>query len=417
MSVPAKTVGGQETATPPPIVSSKKPPTFMRMLSLVLLILQTTAVICVTRYSRQVPSERPYLNTTVVFFSEVAKLVTSFCFVLVETVAEGKSVARGVTAVGQTVFLKPWDTFLVGVPAILYVAQNNLLFVAMSNLSGALYQVTYQLKILSTALLSVIILHKALGRVKWLALILLTAGAALIQLPSGDSNVFASKAGGDPVVGVGAVLFACLTSGFAGVWFEWILKASKVSIWMRNIQLALYGVVLGFVTAMMKDREKIVENGFLQGYNWVVWMVILLQAVGGLIVAAVLKYADNILKCFGNAASILLTCAVGYYFLGDFEPSMPFGVGTCCVIASTYLYSVGASLRPIFDTLGMTKFSKSGMPSSMEGVQMGLMRSEEKERHSHAHPGAFPRRNSNSNSPDPQIPTNSGAPDEKPLPV
>ena len=28
------------------------------------------------------------------------------------------------------------------------------------------------------------------------------------------------------------------------------------------------------------------------------------QAVGGLVVAAVLKYADNILKCFGNALSI-----------------------------------------------------------------------------------------------------------------
>lgn len=38
--------------------------------------------------------------------------------------------------------------------------QNNLLFISLSNLSGAVYQVTYQLKILTTAVLSVVILGK-----------------------------------------------------------------------------------------------------------------------------------------------------------------------------------------------------------------------------------------------------------------
>ena len=34
-----------------------------------------------------------------------------------------------------------------------------------------------------------------------------------------------------------AVLSACCSSGFAGVYFEKILKGTKASIWMRNIQL------------------------------------------------------------------------------------------------------------------------------------------------------------------------------------
>lgn len=43
-------------------------------------------------------------------------------------------------------------------------------------------------------------------------------------------------------VGVMAVLIACISSGFAGVYFEKILKETKQSIWVRNIQLGKQGL-------------------------------------------------------------------------------------------------------------------------------------------------------------------------------
>lgn len=43
-------------------------------------------------------------------------------------------------------------------------------------------------------------------------------------------------------VGVMAVLMACISSGFAGVYFEKILKETKQSIWVRNIQLGKQGL-------------------------------------------------------------------------------------------------------------------------------------------------------------------------------
>jgi UDP-sugar transporter A1/2/3 len=39
------------------------------------------------------------------------------------------------------------------------------------------------------------------------------------------------------MMGFGAVLMATLTSGFAGVYFEKILKTGPTSVWVRNIQL------------------------------------------------------------------------------------------------------------------------------------------------------------------------------------
>jgi len=42
--------------------------------------------------------------------------------------------------------------------------------------------VSYQLKILTTALFSVAVLHKILSRLQWLSLILLFVGVAVVQL-------------------------------------------------------------------------------------------------------------------------------------------------------------------------------------------------------------------------------------------
>jgi UDP-sugar transporter A1/2/3 len=62
-----------------------------------------------------------------------------------------------------------------------------------------------------------------------------------IQWPS-DSQELNSKdlSTGSQFVGLMAVLTACFSSGFAGVYFEKILKETKQSVWIRNIQLGKF---------------------------------------------------------------------------------------------------------------------------------------------------------------------------------
>jgi len=309
----------------------------MKWVSLLMLVAQTVSVVFAMRLSRTRATEGPrYLNTTAVFFSEVLKLLCSFVFLS----HEQGNVTSAARTVAKTFTRSGIELLKVSVPSLLYTVQNNLLFISLSNLSGAVYQVTYQLKILTTAVLSVIILGKSLGLEKWCALFILFAGVALIQLPRGETKA-SSPSGGNAAVGLAAVLSACATSGLAGVYLEKILKQTDSSIWMRNIQLAFFGGILAYIGCYMQDGDQIRQDGFLQGYSSLVWAVIALQAVGGLVVAAVLKYADNILKCFGNALSIVISCLMSAALLQEFDPDILFVLGTLLVLVATTLYSLG----------------------------------------------------------------------------
>lgn len=310
----------------------------MKWVSLLMLIAQTVSVVFAMRLSRTSNVAGPrYLNTTAVFFSELLKLLCSFLFLT----NEKGSFHLAFSVTRENLTSNFMETLKITVPGALYTLQNNLLFVSLSNLSGAVYQVTYQLKILTTAVLSVIILGKALGKTKWCSLFMLFAGVALIQLPRGESANSSEAAKGNPIIGLAAVLSACVTSGFAGVFLEKLLKQTTASIWVRNIQLALFGSGLGLVGCFIQDGDKILRDGFLQGYSSLVWSVIFLQAVGGLVVASVLKYADNILKCFGNAVSIVLSCILSGVFLHEFTPDLLFVIGTILVLVATTIYNLG----------------------------------------------------------------------------
>ena len=121
--------------------------------------------------------------------------------------------------------------------------------------------------------------------------------------------------------------------------FEKILKGSSASLWTRNIQLGLFGFITGLMSTFAKDGDKILEKGFFYGYDGLVWSVISIQALGGLLVAVVIKYADNILKGFACSVSIIVS-AICAYFIFEFEITWAFSFGTGLVIMAVYLYSL-----------------------------------------------------------------------------
>jgi UDP-sugar transporter A1/2/3 len=327
---------GNGSAPPKALNSKDSSPNTLKYIAIAILLVQNTSLVLTLRYSRRVKEdETPYLASTAVVLTELVKLVVCVAIVFQD---QGGSFHETGLLLWNEIFKNFTGTLKVAVPAFLYTIQNNLLYVALSYLDAATFQVSYQLKILTTALFSVIMLGKHLDFRKWIALFILTAAIALIQVPSGGASAFSWHS--STWKGLVAVICACCTSGFSGVYFEKILKGTSVSLWLRNIQLGIFGLGFGLTGVFITDWKTVNEQGFFRGYRTIVFVVILLQALGGLTIAAVIKYADNILKGFATAVTIVLSSLISYFFLNDFSPTSLFVIGTVMVIFATILYSV-----------------------------------------------------------------------------
>ncbi|CAN7937190.1 unnamed protein product, partial [Ixodes hexagonus] len=239
---------------------------------------------------------------------------------------------------------QPRETFKMLVPAGLYTLQNNLLFFALSLLDAATYQVTYQLKILTTAMFSILMLNRRISKQQWLGLVLLVVGVVLVQVCATPSKPTAQKATDVATVnqflGLLAVLTSCLSSGFSGIYLEKLLKETTWSLWIRNVQLAIFGFILGIFAMLLSDWEALAAGGFFQGYNSITWTVIFLQTFGGLVVSLAVRYADSILKGFATSVSIVLSTFCSYFLLGDLLPTGRFFVGASTVIFATLIYGI-----------------------------------------------------------------------------
>ena len=308
-----------------------------------------------------------YFASTAVFLNELLKFAVCLTIALYDISRTISPILPVTSLFGKLVSaVFTGDSWKLAIPACLYVLQSSLQYVAISNLDTATYQVTYQFKILPTAIFSVFLLNKKLSARKWTALALLMFGVAIVQIPTSDSAALISlkeipsrhyfprsltswrkidfrdvsrlrKRSAtyegiekdellenptlDTPLGILVAVLGCTVSAAASVYFERIVKdaAIPVSLWVRNVQLSFYSLFPAlFIGVIFVDGERIAQSGFFVGYNWVVWVTVVFQAFGGILISLCVTYADNIAKSFAICISILISLCVSVICF-DFE--------------------------------------------------------------------------------------------------
>mmetsp|Transcript_7034 Transcript_7034/g.20671 ORF Transcript_7034/g.20671 Transcript_7034/m.20671 type:complete len:179 (-) Transcript_7034:158-694(-) len=147
--------------------------------------------------------------------------------------------------------------------------------------------------------------------------------------------------------GILATLGISLSSGFASVYTEKVIKTQrakttfnrdKYSLAYTQVQLAGMSLIVIGLYACVVDMPKIIEHGLFHNFNFAARLTIVNSAVGGLIVASVLKFADSVLKGYATAVSVVLTGTMSMVLFGTQLHTVYF-LGIINVIASILLYN------------------------------------------------------------------------------
>jgi len=322
------------------------------MLLLGLMVVQNSFVVLFGRYTRadKTPEELYVVNDLIL-------ICEAFKFILACALEHNTTNGKLVKSMKENIIDVPLDALKILIPSLLYLIQNSLLYVALSNLSAPLFQVTYQSKLLTTALVSVVMLQRSYKFKQWVCLCLLGVGVAVVVLgekkDSKDDAKVVEEGNADQSISVGliAVTIACFSSALAGVYFEKVLKKptkviteggqektkNPVSLWMRNIQMAFFSVIIALINGMLATGPD-AEKTFMHGFTGWVWAVVVLQAGGGLLVAAVIKYADNVLKGLATGVSVVTATICSMIFFGT-PLTKQFTFGSAIILSSVYFFT------------------------------------------------------------------------------
>jgi len=191
-------------------------------------------------------------------------------------------------------------------PGLCYFVSNNCMLLIIRELGPTTYQITNNLKILSTGVLMQLVLKVPLKSLQWRALFILFLGAITAEMT--DANSLRGT-----VWGYILVIINTFVAATGSVLSEKLLKgdgsvAATDSIHWQNMQLYFYGIIYGIIPIVLKGDA--VKNGLFAGFNFYAWMSLVVLAFAGLTVSFILKYLDNIYKCFVSAMSMLVVAII-----------------------------------------------------------------------------------------------------------
>lgn len=310
-----------------------------------------------------------YNTTFVVFLLETVKYVVSW------TMHQFNEGSKGGKAPAAPA---PRTPFLGGglryaMPAFFYALQNNMNILAIPMLNPHIFQLFNNLKIVTSAVFSKILLGRRFRWQQWFGMFLLmvscyvsklhlcilatkqvvwSLGAEVLGLENlltslglDDAGAAGGKDAATFLFGLLLTLASVTTSGVAGVSNEFVLKVGddKLHFWQKNMLTYQWGVLFNFLgllseevggwttgnlklkTSMgtMDERIADVWGRWTSGLTGIVWLLVAINVALGITTSLVFRYFDAVAKSMGGPGILFCVTFMSWLIFGSEVGSGP----------------------------------------------------------------------------------------------
>lgn len=227
--------------------------------------------------------------------------------------------------------------------ALLYGASNNLVIYLQHYMDPSTYQVLSNLKIGSTALLYCLCLQRRLSARQGLALLLLMVAGAFYAAgglqDSGNTVPGPPPAAASTMplritpLGLLLLILYCFISGLSSVYTEQLMKRQRLPLALQNLFLYTFGVLLNLCLHAGSGPGP----GLLEGFSGWAALVVLSQALNGLLMSAVMKHGSSITRLFVVSCSLVVNAILSAALLG-LQLTATFFLATLLIGLAVHLY-------------------------------------------------------------------------------
>jgi len=221
-----------------------------------------------------------------------------------------------------------------GFLAALYCLNNQLAFVIFRWADAASITLIKSASSFVSALFLWLLLKRPVNHLQWISICIQVLGLVVVQYDDCKKSTLL------PATTYAALLVSLCISSAAGVWNEHLLKTFSASLHAQNMCMYVYGVIFNVLIFLLweKPAEEVLSSSlWFRGYSVGALGIIMCQAVLGLAVTAVLKFADTVVRSLASACSVSILYVANIVLFG-WAVNLTYVTGCCIVFLSTYLY-------------------------------------------------------------------------------
>lgn len=271
-----------------------------------------------------------YSTMSAIFMAELAKMVMSCSFHVCDSKSDGTIGAAIKTAREQ---LSLHALLHIYILAFLYTVNNQLSFYIYTLVDPGTVFLFKSASTMIVAAVQCTFAGKAFSWEQWKAMMLQACGMIVVQY--------------DPCKGAGVyspLAYSCLClstaiTAISAARNEYLVKNFKIVLNVQNAVLYSGGVLFNLVgyLAMPNPNNKS-DIGFFEGYDNVLAIgVVLSNALIGLVITAVYKYADAVVKCIASDVTAVLLIIISTFFF-NLHSTLTLWCGVFTVVFAVHLY-------------------------------------------------------------------------------